>query len=91
MFNPQWPIRTYRYDGPATKVGNLDISDSIVGAGCLIEAAKVSSSVIGLEVVLERDVEIEDCIIHDYVKIEKGSKCAELSLIVLPFLRLEQP
>jgi len=74
LFNPQWPIRTYRYDGPATKIGTLNVSNSLVGAGCLVEAAKVRNSVIGLEVVLEQGVEIEDCIILDYVKIEQGCK-----------------
>ncbi len=74
MFNPKWPIRTYRYDGPATKIATLNIDNSLLGAGCLIEAARVKNSVVGLEVVLEEDVEIENCIILDYVKIERGCK-----------------
>jgi len=70
LFNPKWPIRTYRYDGPATKIGTLDITNSLLGAGCLVEAAKVKNSVIGLEVMLGQGVEIENSIILDYVKIE---------------------
>ncbi|MCP3669258.1 MAG: glucose-1-phosphate adenylyltransferase [Gammaproteobacteria bacterium] len=74
LFNPKWPIRTYRYDGPATKVGNLDMDNSLLGAGCLIEAAKIKNSVIGLEVMMQEGVEVENCIILDYVKIEQGCK-----------------
>jgi glucose-1-phosphate adenylyltransferase len=74
MFNPQWPIRTYRYDGPATKVGRLRVDNCLLGAGCLIEDAKLKNSVVGLEVMIEKGVEIENCIILDYVKIEQGCK-----------------
>jgi glucose-1-phosphate adenylyltransferase len=74
MFNPKWPIRTYRYDGPATKIGTLEMDNSLLGAGCLIEASRIRNSVVGLEVMLEQDVEIENCIILDYVKIERGCR-----------------
>ncbi len=74
MFNPKWPIRTYRYDGPATKVGRLDMNNCLIGAGCLIESARLQNSVVGLEVMMEQGVEIENCIILDYVKIEHGCK-----------------
>ncbi len=74
MFNPKWPIRTYRYDGPATKIGRLDVDNCLLGAGCLIDAAKLKNSVVGLEVMIENGVEIENCIILDYVKIEQGCK-----------------
>ncbi len=74
MFNPKWPIRTYRYDGPATKVGRLNMDNCLIGAGCLIESAKIQNSVIGLEVMIEKNVEIRNCIILDYVKIEQGCK-----------------
>ncbi len=74
LFNPKWPIRSYRYDGPATKVGRLNMNNCLIGAGCLIEAAKIHNSVIGLEVMIEKKVEIENCIILDYVKIEQGCK-----------------
>ncbi len=74
MFNPKWPIRTYRYDGPATKVGRLNMDNCLIGAGCLIEAAKLHNSVVGLEVMIEKNVEIKNCVILDYVKIEQGCK-----------------
>ena len=74
LFNPKWPISSYRYDGPATKIGNLNMENSLLGAGCLIEAAKVKDSVIGLEVVLGKGVEVENCIILDYVKIDPGCR-----------------
>ncbi|MEJ2529385.1 MAG: glucose-1-phosphate adenylyltransferase [Gammaproteobacteria bacterium] len=74
MFNPRWPIRTYRYDGPAAKIGRLRMENCLLGAGCLIAAAKLKNSVIGLEVMMEKDVEVDNCIILDYVKIERGCR-----------------
>ncbi len=74
MFNPRWPIRTYRYDGPAAKFGKLNMNNCLIGAGCLIDAAKLRDSVVGLEVMIEDDVEINNCIILDYVKIEHGCR-----------------
>ena len=74
MFNPRWPIRTYRYDGPAAKIGRLRMENCLLGAGCLIEDAKLKNSVIGLEVMMEKDVEVDNCIILDYVRIEHGCR-----------------
>jgi glucose-1-phosphate adenylyltransferase len=74
LFNPRWPIRTYRYDGPATKIGEIDMHNSLLGAGCLIDNARIKHSVVGLEVMMEEGVEVENCIILDYVKIERGCK-----------------
>lgn len=74
MFNPKWPIRTYRYDGPATKAGRVSVDNCLLGSGCLIGNARLKDSVIGLEVMIEKGVEIDNCIILDYVKIEHGCK-----------------
>jgi glucose-1-phosphate adenylyltransferase len=50
------------------------MNNSLLGAGCLIDHAKIRHSVVGLEVMMEEGVEVENCIILDYVKIERGCK-----------------
>lgn len=74
LFNPLWPIRSSPYDGPIAKVIEGTLHNSIIGAGSLVNGAKVRNSVIRQEVLLEPDVEIEDCIIMDYCIIHRGSR-----------------
>ena len=46
----------------------------MLGAGTLIKGASVRNSILRREIVLEQDVELEDCIIMDYVIVRRGSK-----------------
>lgn len=39
-----------------------------------MDGASVRRSIVGREVVLEECVELDECIVMDYVKIEKGSR-----------------
>jgi len=74
MFNPKWPISTKGYPGPSPKIVEGTIYNSILGSGTLVKGAKLTNSIIRREVVLERDVEIEDSIIMDYTKIRQGAR-----------------
>lgn len=74
LFNPQWPIRSSHYDGPCTKIMSRCVEDSLIGSGSWVDGALVRRSVVGREVVLEEGVELDECIVMDYVKIEKGSR-----------------
>jgi len=46
----------------------------MLGAGTLIKGASVHNSILRREIVLEQDVELEDCMIMDYVIVRRGSK-----------------
>lgn len=74
LFCSRWPIRSYRYDGPAANIVGGEIHNSIIGAGSSIRSAKLLNSIIGQEVVLEDDVELDECIILGYAKIGRGSR-----------------
>jgi glucose-1-phosphate adenylyltransferase len=74
LFNPHWPVRSSRYDGPCAKITGLCVEDSLIGSGCWVSAASVRRSILGREVVLEEGVELDECIILDYVRIGKGSR-----------------
>jgi glucose-1-phosphate adenylyltransferase len=73
-FNPQWPIYSSNYQGPVAKIISGNIVNSILGAGSIVNGAAVRNSVIRREVYLEEDVEIEDSILMDYVRIGRGSR-----------------
>jgi glucose-1-phosphate adenylyltransferase len=74
LFNPQWRIGSAEYQGPSAKLIHAEIDDSIVSSGCLIKAAKLRRSIVRREVLIEEDVELDDCIIMDYAIIRRGAR-----------------
>jgi len=74
LFNPEWPIYSSNYQGPVAKIVSGALENSIIAAGSLVNGARVRNSVIRREVTLEEDVEIEDCILQDYVHIKRGAR-----------------
>ncbi|MEJ2650188.1 MAG: sugar phosphate nucleotidyltransferase [Gammaproteobacteria bacterium] len=74
LFNPQWRIGSSEYQGPSAKFTHAEIDNSIISSGCLIKGAKVHRSIIRREVLIEEDVELDDCIIMDYSVIRRGAR-----------------
>ncbi len=74
LFNPEWPIYSSAYHGPTSTVISGQIHNALLGSGTYINGAAVRNSVVRREVVLEPDVELDECIIMDYVRIKKGSR-----------------
>ncbi|MEJ2360334.1 MAG: glucose-1-phosphate adenylyltransferase [Gammaproteobacteria bacterium] len=73
-FNPQWPIYSSHYQGPVAHIFNSHINDSLLGTAALLDTAMVRNSIIRRETVIEPDVELDECIIMDYVRIGRGSR-----------------
>ena len=74
LFNPQWFINSSNYQGPSPRILSGSITDSVIGAGSLINAARIHNSILRREVVVEEDVEIDDCVIMDYSVIRRGTR-----------------
>ncbi|MBC7945964.1 MAG: glucose-1-phosphate adenylyltransferase [Burkholderiales bacterium] len=74
VLNRQWPIYSSSYQGPVAKVMSGNICNSILGGGALICGASVKDTILRREVTLEDDVELDQCIIMDYARIERGCK-----------------
>ncbi|MCL0042571.1 glucose-1-phosphate adenylyltransferase [Thermodesulfovibrionales bacterium] len=70
--NKSWPIHPSAYEGPAVKILDGDIKNTIIAEGTVIHNARIRNSVIRKGVVVEDDVSIEDCIIMDRNVIKKG-------------------
>jgi len=70
--NALWPINPSSYGGPSAKILRGDIRNSIIADGTVIHKAKIRNSVIRSGVLIEDDVNIEDCIIMDQVVLKKG-------------------
>jgi glucose-1-phosphate adenylyltransferase len=70
--NTLWPINPSSYGVPSAKILRGDIRNSIIADGTVIHKAKIRNSVIRSGVIIEDDVNIEDCIIMDQVVLKKG-------------------
>ena len=74
VFNPQWRIFSSNYQGPVARILDGKIHNSVIAAGSLVHSASISNTIIRREVIVEDDVEIEDCVIQDYVWIKRGAR-----------------
>lgn len=74
MFNPQWRIFSSNYQGPVARLFDAKIYNSVVAAGSMVRQATIRNTIIRREVTIEDGVEIEDCVIQDYVHIKRGAK-----------------
>lgn len=74
VFNPQWRIFSSNYQGPVARLLDARVKNSVVAAGSLVRQASIANSMIRREVRIEDDVELEDCIIQDYVWIKRGAR-----------------
>lgn len=74
VFNPNWRIRSSNYQGPSPKITRGEIENCIIGAGALFKGVKIRNSIVRREVLIEDDVEIDECIIMDYTIVRKGSR-----------------
>ncbi len=74
LFSPRWPIHSRGYEGPATRIVSGQVENSILAAGTVVNGASVRNSVVRREVFLDEGVELEDCIIMDYVRVKRGAR-----------------
>jgi len=74
LFNPQWFINSSNYQGPSPRIASGVIENSVIGAGSLVKGARIRNSILRREVIVEEDVEIDDCIIMDYTVIRRGTR-----------------
>lgn len=74
-FNPQWPIYSSSYQGPVARIIGGEVTNTVLGAAAVIsDGVKIRNSIVRREAFIEEDVELEDCIIMDYVRIGKGAR-----------------
>ena len=74
VFNPQWRTFSSNYQGPVARILDAQVHNSVIAAGSMVHQASIRNSMIRREVVIEDDVELEDCVIQDYVWIKRGSR-----------------
>jgi glucose-1-phosphate adenylyltransferase len=74
-FNPDWPIYSSNYQGPVARVLGANLDNALLGAASVVhENARMINTIIRRETVIEEDVELDECIVMDYVRVGKGSR-----------------
>jgi glucose-1-phosphate adenylyltransferase len=73
MFNPKWRIGSSNYQGPSPRILHAEVDNSIISAGALIKGARLRNSIIRSEVLVENDVELDECIVMDYAVLRNGA------------------
>ena len=75
MFNPQWPVYSSGYQGPVARVLGGELRNSLLAAATIVhEGARLTNTIVRREAVIEEDVELEDCVIMDYVRVCRGAR-----------------
>jgi len=72
--NRKWFIHSGRYDGPPAKILDADLSNCIMGDGCLLRGCTVKNSIIGRGVHIHEKAVIEDSIIMDFCTVRANAK-----------------
>ncbi|MFN8627518.1 MAG: glucose-1-phosphate adenylyltransferase [Candidatus Binatia bacterium] len=69
LYDQEWPIRTYQYQGPPAKTVFRDadrkgeILDSLISNGCIVSGARVEQSVLGPNVFVHSWAHLEGCVV----------------------------
>jgi glucose-1-phosphate adenylyltransferase len=72
LSNHLWPIKGAPYPGPSARIVFGEVRDSLVGEGCVIHGGRVVRSVLGRQVRVEEDVEVEESVVMDYCVLRPG-------------------
>lgn len=73
VYNPQWPIYSSNYQGPSAKIVDSTVDNCIVASGTVVQGSTLRNSVLRREVTVEKGVDMEDCLILDYVRVKRGA------------------
>ncbi len=72
--NPQWPVFTDAYGGPAAHIVGGAISDSLIGEGSRVAEATIRRSIVGRGVKIAPGAVIEESIVMDHTAVGPGAR-----------------
>jgi len=74
-FNPEWPIYSSNYQGPVARILGGDIRNTLLGAATVVhDRCRIRDSIIRRETVIEEDVELDECIVMDFVRVSRSAR-----------------
>jgi glucose-1-phosphate adenylyltransferase len=76
--NLAWPIRTSRHHGPAARILGGTIDNVQIGEGSIVHQARVRNSILGRGVRVDEGCVVEDSIVMDMTRLEKGVRLSRV-------------
>jgi glucose-1-phosphate adenylyltransferase len=76
--NPAWPILTSRHHGPAARILGGTIDNVQIGEGSIVRHARVRNSILGRGVRVDEGCVVEDSIVMDMTRLEKGVRLSRV-------------
>ncbi|MHB2026947.1 MAG: glucose-1-phosphate adenylyltransferase [Elusimicrobiota bacterium] len=74
--NHKWNIHSVRYDGPPAKLLDGELSNCVIGDGCVVKNARIKNSILGRAVEVNPGAIIEDSIIMDFCSVGANARIA---------------
>ncbi len=74
LYYPGWYLHTYMPPYPPSEILKAEIESSIISNGCKIGKARIKNSILGPNVLVEDNAEIDTSIIMEKCIIKKGAK-----------------
>ncbi|MBV5298352.1 MAG: hypothetical protein JZU64_09555 [Rhodoferax sp.] len=71
-------VNSNNYQGPSPRFFHAEIDNSIISSGSLVKGARIRNSIIRSEVLVEEDVELDECIVMDYSVLRKGVRLKQV-------------
>jgi glucose-1-phosphate adenylyltransferase len=72
--NPQWPVLTAAYGGPAAHLIGGTITDALIGEGSRVDEATIRRSILGRGVKIGQGAVVEDSIVMDHAVVGSGAR-----------------
>jgi glucose-1-phosphate adenylyltransferase len=80
LFNWSWPIASANFNQPPAKFvfdepnRRGEALQSLISGGCIIAGGRVKDSVLGHNIVVDEQAEVNECIVMDNVEIGRGAR-----------------
>ena len=74
LTNPDWPIYASADPSESAQIESGVITNSVVGSGCLVRAARLNHAMLRRSVVVEEDAHLDHCIVMERTVVGRGAK-----------------
>lgn len=74
MSNREWPIYASPDQAESAQIENGVLHRSVVGSGCVVDGASLDHAMLRRSVVVERDAQLEHCIVMERSRIGQGAR-----------------
>lgn len=74
LANPHWPIHARPGYGQSAQIDSGTIEQSLIACGSVVAGARLDHAVLGRSVLVERDADLDHCIVMERSRIRRGAR-----------------